>query len=100
MQTAKATATHRCNTHSCNASDNPQVKRDHKMRYVSVSKETYNRPKETYLYGKTDLSTIAYLEGHKIKKQRDDGIQHPRCRIFRAGERRKSDEEEEEDHCE
>ena len=28
---------------------------------VLVSKETYNRPKETYLYGKRGLSTIAYL---------------------------------------
>ena len=25
------------------------------LRYVLVSKETYNRPKETYLYAKRDL---------------------------------------------
>jgi len=31
------------------------------LRYVLVSKETYNRPKETYLYGKRGLSAIAYL---------------------------------------
>ena len=31
------------------------------LRYAQVSKEAYNRPKETYVHGKRGLSAIAYL---------------------------------------
>ena len=32
------------------------------LRYVLVSKETYNRPKETYLYAKRDLQMTSIAE--------------------------------------
>ena len=33
------------------------------LRYPEVSKETYNRPKETYLYAKRDLQITGIPEG-------------------------------------
>ena len=38
------------------------------LRYVLVSKETYNRPKETYIYGNRGLSAIAYLRYANVSK--------------------------------
>ena len=39
------------------------------LRYVLVSKETYNRPKEAYLYDKRGLFTLAYLRYAKVSKE-------------------------------
>ena len=53
-------------------------------RYVLVSKETYNRPKETYLYAKRDLLPQTYLSHVSASSVKRDLLQGKRDLLILA----------------